>query len=274
MTERTEGGTLPYRLAAIDLDGTLLNREHRIPPRNARAVQALAARGVVCVIASGRMHEATTRFYYELQLDAPIISYNGAMVKHPRTGEVWHHARVPADAAAEVVQFCTEQGFHLNYYLDDHLYVAQRGVWAEFYVRQTGSPMEVIEDLRALRGSAPTKMILIDTPQTTDRLLERFRRQFGSALYITKTNPEYLEFMNPATDKGVALALLAERLGIAREETLAIGDGNNDLPMIRWAGLGVAMQNASDAIRAQADRIARSFDEDGLALFLESLLDA
>jgi Cof subfamily protein (haloacid dehalogenase superfamily) len=274
MTERRERGALPYRLAAIDLDGTLLNREHRISPRNARAVQALATRGVVCVIASGRMHEATTRFYHELQLDAPIISYNGAMVKHPRTGEVWHHARVPADAAAEVVQFCAEQGFHLNYYLDDHLYVAQRGVWAEFYVRQTGSPMEVIEDLRPLRGSAPTKMILIDTPETTDRLLEHFRRRFGSALYITKTNPEYLEFMNPATDKGVALALLAERLGIAREETIAIGDGNNDLPMIRWAGLGVAMQNASEAIRAQADRIAPSFDEDGLALFLEALLDA
>jgi Cof subfamily protein (haloacid dehalogenase superfamily) len=274
MTKRSEREAPVYRLAAIDLDGTLLNREHRISARNARAVQALAARGVVCVIASGRMHEATARFYDELGLDSPIISYNGAMVKHPRTGEVWHHARVPPDAAAEIVQFCAENRLHLNYYLDDHLYVAQRGVWAELYVRQTGSPMEVIEDLRPLRGSAPTKMILIDTPQTTDRLLEHFRRRFGGALYITKTNPEYLEFMNPTTDKGVALALLAKRLGIAREETMAIGDGNNDLPMIRWAGLGVAMQNASASVQAEADRIAPSFDEDGLALFLESLLDA
>lgn len=264
--------SFPYRLAAIDLDETLLGPDHRISVRNRRAVHALRTQGVTCVIASGRMHEATTRFAKELGLNAPIISYNGSMVRHLHTGEVWHHVRVPADAAAEVITFCAEHGHHLNYYLNDHLYVAERGYWAEFYVRQTGSPMEVVGDLRPLRGTEPTKMILIDTPEVTDNLLHYFQERFSSTLYITKTNPEYLEFMNPSTNKGVALALVAERLGICQEETLAFGDGRNDVPMITWAGLGIAMGSANPEVRAAADRIAPPYDEDGLAQAIEELL--
>lgn len=263
--------SLPYRLAAIDLDETLLGPDHRMSARNARAVRALAERGVVCVIASGRMHEATLRFSEELGLDAPIISYNGAMVRQPTTGEVWHHVRVPAEPAAEVIRFCAERGHHLNYYLNDHLYVAARGPWAELYLRQTGSPMETVGDLRPYCGTEPTKMILIDAEETTDRLLERFRAHLGDALYITKTNPQYLEFMNPTASKGAALALVAERLGISREETIAFGDGNNDLPMIRWAGMGVAMGTAKPHVRAAADYLAPPYDEDGLGAAIEAI---
>jgi Cof subfamily protein (haloacid dehalogenase superfamily) len=264
----------PYALAAIDLDDTLLGPDHKISARNALAVRALASRGVTCVIASGRMHEATIRFADELGLDSPIISYNGSLVKHPRTAEVWRHIRVPAGPAALVVEYCADYGHHLNYYLDDHLYVAARTEWADFYLRQTGSPMEVIGDLRELAGSEPTKMILIDSPDVTDRLLGHFQRQFGESLYITKTNSEYLEFMNPAASKGAALELVANRLGIAREATIAFGDGNNDLPMIEWAGLGVAMGTAKPHVRAAADEIAPPYDEDGLGIYIEQLLAA
>src|SRR5687767_2286027 len=102
----------------------------------------MADSGVVCVIASGRMHESTTRFADGLGLDAPIISYHGALVKHSRTDEVWSHTPLAAGLAAEVIRFCNENGRHLNYYLNDRVYVAQRGDWANFYLRQTGSPME------------------------------------------------------------------------------------------------------------------------------------
>ena len=264
--------SFPYLLAAIDLDDTLLGPDHLISARNAAAVRALANRGVACVIASGRMHEATTRFGEQLGIDAPIISYNGAMVKRPKTGEVWQHLRAPAGPAAEIVRYCSEHRHHLNYYLNDHLYVAERGEWAEFYVRQTGSPMEVVGELRQFAGTEPTKMILINTPETTERLLAHFRRRFGEALYITKTNPQYLEFMNPAASKGTALQLVANRLRIPREQVIAFGDGDNDLPMIEWAGLGVAMGTAKPHVRSAADRIAPPYDEDGLGLFIEEIL--
>lgn len=262
----------PYKLAAIDLDETLLGRDHRISERNARAVHAMVQQGVVCVIASGRMHEATTTFAEELGLTGPIISYNGAMVKEVVSGGVWHHVRVDSDPAADVIDYCAEHGHHLNFYLDDHLYVADRGEWAQLYLRQTGSPMEALGTLRELRGSMPTKMILIDSLETTDRLLGYFRDRFGEQLYITKTNPEYLEFMNPAASKGAALALVAERLGIDREEVVAFGDGHNDVPMICWAGLGVAMGTGKEEARAVADFIAPAFDEDGFGLAVERLM--
>src|SRR5688572_13116020 len=136
-----------FRLAAIDLDETLLGPDHLVSPLNARAVRTMTDSGVTCVIASGRMHESTTRFADELDLHAPIISYHGALVKHFRSGELWSHTPLGAEPAAEVIRFCVETGRHLNYYLNDRVYVAQRGKWADFYLRQTGSPMEEVGDL-------------------------------------------------------------------------------------------------------------------------------
>jgi Cof subfamily protein (haloacid dehalogenase superfamily) len=263
----------PYSLAAIDLDDTLLGPDHLISTRNANAIRALLEQGVTCVIASGRMHEATTRFADQLGLESPIISYNGAMVKRPHSGEVWRHVRLDAAPAAEVIAFCAEHGHHLNLYLDDHLYVAARTDWAEFYLRQTGSPMEVVGDLRRFAGSRPTKLILIDAPEVTDGLLPVFRERFGSGVYITKTNPEYLEFMNPEASKGAALEMVANRLGIARERVIAFGDGNNDIPMLKWAGRGVAMGTAKEHVRAIADDVAPPYDEDGLGIFIERMLE-
>jgi Cof subfamily protein (haloacid dehalogenase superfamily) len=262
----------PYRLAAIDLDETLLGRDHTISARNARAIRALTQKGVHCVIASGRMHEATTRYAEELHLSGPIISYNGAMVKETLSGEVWLHQPVPAEPATAVIDYCAEHGYHLNYYLNDRLLVAKGGEWADFYLRQTGSPMEIVGDLRPLRGTEPTKMILIDSPETTDRLLEQFRGYFGSGLYIMKTNRQYLEFMNPNASKGAALALVADRMSIKREEVIAFGDGHNDVPMLRWAGLSVAMGTGKEEARAVAHKIAPPFYEDGFGMAVEELL--
>ena len=261
-----------YKLAAIDLDETLLGPDHLISLRNARAVHALTERGVTCVIASGRMHQATTRYADQLNLKSPIISYNGAMVRNHCNGETWLHLRMPTDPAAEIIQFCAHHKRHLNLYLDDHLYVAERTKWAEFYLEQTGSPMEVVGDLTRFCGEQPTKMILIDNPTTTDRLLDYFKYHFGDALYITKTNPQYLEFMNRSASKGVALELVAKRMGTKQSETIAFGDGLNDLPMIKWAGLGVAMGTAKPEVIAVADRTAPPYDEDGLGMFIEEML--
>lgn len=254
-----------YRLVAVDLDGTLLGPDHRITPRNAAAVQALADRGVVCVIASGRMHEATTRYADEVGLRTPMISYNGGMVRDPVTDDVWLHRAVPRDVAEEVIEFCAVHGHHLNFYRDNVVYVAERGEWAEFYLRQTGSPMRVVGDLRPFEGLSPTKLILIDRPAVTDALLPRFRERFGEAVYITKSNPEYLEFMSPEADKGAALSVVCERLGIAREGTVAFGDGDNDIPMLRWAGLGIAMGHASERVKSAADLVAPAVGADGFA---------
>ena len=261
-----------YKLAAIDLDGTLLGPDHLIPERNKRAIKALLERGVRCVIASGRMHESTTCFAQELDLEEPIISYNGAMVRDPITDATWHHLTVPEDPARDVIIYCRENGYHLNYYLNNHLFAATFNQWAELYVNQTHSPLEVVGDLTRFCGTRPTKMILINSPAQTDSLLPYFRERLGDELYITKSNPEYLEFMNAKADKGSALKLVADRMGVKQSEVMAFGDGGNDMPMLQWAGLGVAMGEATPVVQASADSVASCYEMGGLGAFIEGLL--
>ena len=264
--------SLPYRLCAIDLDDTLLGPDHLISQRNARAIAATIAKGVTVMLASGRMHEATLAYARQLDLDSPIISYNGAMVKHARTGEVWLHERIPGDLATVVMDYCAEHGLQLNFYLNDHLYTAAYTPWIQLYHERTNSPVELLPDFTiTLRGAWPTKLIIIDTPETTDELLPYFQDLFGDSLYITKSNVEYLEFIPATADKGKALELVARRLGLPAADTIAFGDSWNDVPMLQWAGLGVAVGNAKPEALAAADRVIGLSAEDGVGIALKEI---
>ncbi len=263
----------PFRLVAIDLDETLLDQEHNISPQNEKAVEALVDDRVICTIASGRMHEATTRYASQLGLDTPVISYNGAMIKIPSSSETWRHEKVESNLASEIVNFCAEFNYHLNYYLNDRLLVKERNKWSEIYLSQTGSPIEVYGDLRNLAGSAPTKLLLIDSPESTIRLQSEFKVRFGDKLYITRTNPEYLEFMNPLASKGSSLEIVARTMQIDQKLTLAVGDNMNDISMIKWAGLGAAMGNAKPELKAVSDRVIGNNTESGFANFIFQLFE-
>ena len=258
------------RLAAIDLDGTLLDRAKSISPENRRVIVALVKRGEHIVLASGRMNEATSRYARQLGManDTPVISYNGALVR-TLGGETWLHRPVAPEPAAWLVDFCHEQGYHLNYYLNDTLYVEHDGEWAKLYRGRTGSVPNPVTNLAKFRGDRPTKLILIDTRERTDALVAPMKERFGTSLYITKTDDEYLEFMNPEADKGQALAAVAARLGVRRADCISLGDNHNDIPMLQWAGTGIAMENARDDVRSIADVIAPDCEEDGVAVMLE-----
>jgi Cof subfamily protein (haloacid dehalogenase superfamily) len=260
--------SLPVDLIAVDLDGTLADEQNRCSLVDLRAMHAVAQKGAYVVIASGRMHAATERFWHEAGLNAPILSYNGAMVKHPRDGFIWFHLTVPAAFADAIVDFCETNGYHLNYYLNDHLYVREETAWSRLYHQRTGSVIEPVGSLTRFRGQSPTKLILIDNPETTDTLREQFLQQFGNRLNIIKSNDEYLEFMHPGANKARTLQRLAHQLGVPRERVLAIGDGNNDIPMLRWAGYAVAMGNAKPAVKEIAHYVAPPIEQNGLAIAL------
>lgn len=261
-----------YRLAAVDLDETLLGPDHRISRRNYEAVQRLKEAGVQVVIASGRMHAATTSFARELGLEGPIISYNGALVKEMTSGEVYYHRPLPAEYADRIVDFANQHGYHLNYYLDDRLYVKEKTQWSDLYSSRTGSRVEPVGDLKQFSGRTPTKIILLDSPEVTGRLLKELAPQWQNVLYITITNPEYLEFMTAGVSKALGLDAISQRTGIAPEEMAAFGDSYNDIPMLQYCGLGVAMGNARDEVKRSARHVAPPHSEDGFALAVEQWL--
>lgn len=263
---------LPYNLIALDLDETLLGPDHLISPRNARAVKSLSELGATVVIASGRMHEATLQFASSLGLSAPIISYNGALVKDPNSGETWLEQQVDGDLTTIVLDYCRDHGLQLNFYRDGKVMTAAMTPWMELYERRTLSPVVVMPDFyTALRGEPSVKLIIVDSLEKTNALLPQFVDIFGDKLYITKTTDEYLEFMPPAANKAAALSLVAEKLGVLQERTVAFGDSFNDIPMIRWAGLGVAVASAKPQVREAADRIVGRYDEDGVGIALEEI---
>jgi HAD superfamily hydrolase (TIGR01484 family) len=147
-------------LAAVDLDDTLLGPDHSISPKNAEAVQHLKDAKIEVVIASGRRHGSTTTFADQLGLKGPILSYNGALVKVRGTGEVYHHVPVPSDLAIEIVTFAEENGYPLNYYLNDDLLVKEPTPWSDLYHSRTLSPVHPVGSLRQYDGHQPTKMII------------------------------------------------------------------------------------------------------------------
>lgn len=262
-----------YRLAAVDLDDTLLGPDHRVSSRNAAAVRKLLEAGLEVIIASGRMHASTTAFAEELGLRGPILSYNGALVKVPSTGEIYHHVPVPADLAAEVVAFAEERDLPLNYYLDDRLRVKRHTPWSDLYHSRTGSVIHAVGSLRQFEGCTPTKMILLGSAEEIRRLAEAMRERFAGRLNVLVSHPEYLEFMAPEVSKAYGLQAIEERHGIAPEEIIAFGDSGNDIAMLEHAGFGVAMGNARAEVKSVADYIAPRNDEDGFALAVDACID-
>jgi Cof subfamily protein (haloacid dehalogenase superfamily) len=263
--------SLPFELIALDLDLTLLNDAHEISARNKAAVLRCAEMGAHVVISSGRMYRCTLPYLQLLGLDAPMITYNGAYIRVASSGEVWLDAHLDLGVAREIVDFCAARDLNLNYYLDDNLYVAKVTPWGELYSARTTAPLNPVGDLHTLTERAPTKVLIVADPAEITELYAVMEPAYRDRAYVTISNIEYLEFMPKGVDKGQALGVVADRFGVPREKTIAFGDAGNDIPLIRAAGLGVAMANAKPEAKAVAGRIAPAYDEDGVAVVLEEL---
>jgi len=264
--------SIDCQLAAIDLDGTLLDSQYQLSEENCQTVRGLSESGTIVVLASGRMHATILPFSQRMNLKDPIISYNGAMAKHVKTDEVLHHIPIPSHLAEKIIEHCAKDNLHLNFYLDDVLYIRDRNEWSELYDNRTGATSHPVGDLHRFDECEPTKLQIVDAPHNIDRLLIEFKSLFQAELYITKTQPEYLEFMNPNVSKGRALIEVAKRLGVSMEKVVAFGDGYNDISLMEVAGFRVAMENSVDEIKGCADYITSTNDENGVAAAIQSLL--
>ncbi len=256
------------RLIALDVDGTLLDDQKRLPPANRDALQAARAQGIEIAIASGRMIPTIEPIETLLDLDCSIIAYNGGKVVSRRaTGRrCLAHNPISAGIAERLIRFSLEHGYLLNFYHEDVLY-ADRTVrhgeeFRAIYSGRTGARYQ-LTDLDSLRGASPTKLILLSSPPDCDRLQREFSAEFQSEVNVTRSDPEYLEFMAPGVDKGSALPVLAGDQGISVEEVLAMGDADNDLELVSRAGLGVAVANAGPRVKAAARQTTRRTNNEG-----------
>ncbi|HUV94315.1 MAG TPA: Cof-type HAD-IIB family hydrolase [Anaerolineae bacterium] len=260
---------MPYKLIALDLDGTVLRENLTMSARVHRALRSAAERGVQLTLASGRGYPSMRRWVEELRITVPVICYQGAVVTDPLTRRCLRQRTFPLTLIQELADLARRHDLTLTLYADDQVYVKDKRHADDFYEKWFGLPCHVVDDLALALPTEPFKCIYIATEAELDRLRPDFERQFAGRLRVMRSHRFFLEGLPLGADKGTALAWVAERLGISREETMAIGDSGNDAGMIAWAGLGVAMGNASAEAKSVADYVAPSVDDDGLAQAIE-----
>jgi Cof subfamily protein (haloacid dehalogenase superfamily) len=218
------------------------------------------------------MFQAVRPYALEAGLDDPVVCYQGAVVAEPVSGRWLRHVPIRLDLARETIAAVNEEGFALNCYVEDELYVAEVTPEARRYADFQHLELHAVGDLLNWLDQPPTKLVVIEDPEVLDDLKQRMLARFDGRLYISKSLPYFLEFASPDVTKAAGLDFLAERVGFSRERTVAFGDGENDVELIDWAGFGVAVANAHDRVKEVADFVCPSVDEEGVAQVLEAFL--
>jgi Cof subfamily protein (haloacid dehalogenase superfamily) len=261
---------MPFRLIAMDLDGTLLDEELHMSARVRQALDACAARGIRLTLASGRSFRSMRSWARSLHIITPLICYQGAVIVDPVTEQVLYERTFPVGPLlAELRDFGLRYDISLTVYVDDQIYVTDKRQSDAFYDKWFGLPYRIVKDVATELPRDPNKVIFIASSEELDAAQPALERQFAGRLQVVRSHPLFLEAMGLGASKGAALAWLAGNLGIAQAEVMAIGDSGNDVSMIDWAGLGVAMGNATEEAKRVAQYVAPSVNEDGVAVALE-----
>jgi Cof subfamily protein (haloacid dehalogenase superfamily) len=205
-------------------------------------------------------------------IETPLVCYQGAAVVDPVTREWLLHEPIPLALAREAIDAVQSEGFGLNCYVDDDLYVASITDAARQYADFQSLPLYEVGDLLAWIERPPTKLVVVSEPDALDGLRPKLESQFGGRLYIAKSLPYFLELASPAISKGSGLAFVSKHLGFTAERTVAFGDGENDFELIDWAGYGVAVENGHTALKARADWVCPGPADEGVAQVIEASL--
>lgn len=274
--------TRQIRLLVLDLDGTTVGISNQIQPPVQQAIAAAQAKGVQVAIATGRMFCSAVRFHRDIQSHLPVLAYQGALIKDPITEKIYRHLTVPRSSAAQLLDYFEQPNLRdrlsVHFYVNDWLYVRQLTPESITYGERSGIEPIPVGDLRQLLtpdAPEPTKVLaLSDDPQIIDDLLSSLRQQHSPAeLYFTKSVATFFEATNPQVNKGTAVQYLAETiLQLQPEQVMTMGDNFNDLEMIEYAGVGVAMENAPDDVKATADWIAPDVEAHGVAAAIEQFI--
>ncbi len=256
-----------YRLIASDFDGTIRSFTGYMDPAVPQTMQAAIDQGAWVTIATSRGYQNVRPFLQVVRINAPVICGNGALIVEPFTERVLYSQPTPVDLIQEALKLCMEHGWGAVVDLADMELALRRapgslhfGVYRlQELVRWAPDPCVEIRE-------PPTRIIiLLAAPEERPRAIELLKEVCGERARVISSSPTWVELVPPGISKSQGLAHVADFLGVAREETIAIGDSENDIDMLEWAGLGVAMGNAIPEALAVAGWVAPTVEEGGVA---------
>ena len=267
---------MKYKLLVLDLDGTLTNSKKKITDRTRNTLIEAQKRGVKIVLASGRPTYGVAPLANALELnryEGYILSYNGGEIIDWKTGELMYKKWLENDILPYLYKCAKENGFAIVTY--DHEFVLTESPDDEYVLKEALLNVMKIKKVDNFLEVIPrpiTKCLIVGEPKRLEILEKEMYGQLKDKMGVFRSEPYFLELVPKGIDKAQSLSVLLKEIGLAKEEMIAIGDGFNDLSMIQYAGLGIAMANAQPIVRENADFITLSNDEDGVAYAVEKFI--
>jgi Cof subfamily protein (haloacid dehalogenase superfamily) len=262
--------TADIRLLVLDIDGTLAGESNQINAPVVEAIRQVQQRGVAVAIATGRMYQSALRFYQTLGSTLPLMAYQGAFIKDPHSQTLHRHTPLPRQLALEILAYLApmeaNNDLSIHLYIDDQLHVRAVIDDTEAYAQRSGIHPVAAGDLAMLLAGNQTDLL-------SDILTQLGQRYPTEELYLTRSVEYFVEATHPKANKGEAVRFLAEDLlGLKPDQVMTIGDNYNDLEMLRYAGIGVAMGDAPEPVKQGADWVAPGVEADGVAAALQEFL--
>lgn len=255
---------MKYKLMAVDIDGTLLDSKGNITEGNKKAIALGVENGLIFTISTGRPIQGVQPLIDRLNLDLPFITYNGAMVVMGKSREILYEQKLSIEDAERIIGLGEDYGTTIIVWSNNRLYVNRMNERGRKYGELSKTEPVLMENPGEIVKSGVTKILWYDEVETIEKFEREVGAHLGESVNFHTSQPFFLEFVDRNASKAIAMEKLGQHFGIAREEMIAVGDGFNDLSMIEYAGLGVAMANAKDAIKERADFVTLSNDEDGV----------
>lgn len=268
---------MAIKLIAIDMDGTLLNHQHLITLRVKEAISRARDKGVHVVLATGRPFIGVQRYLMELDLQQEgqfCITNNGALVQRADNGDCIAEVTLSFADYLYFEQLSRQLGVHFQALDKSLLYTANKDI-SEFTIHEasmTGIPLRYRSVEEMDRSLTFPKVMMIDPPEVLDEAIKRLPQEARENYTILKSAPYYLEILHKQVNKGAGVKALADRLGLSRDEVMAIGDQENDLAMLEFAGTGIAMGNGIESVKAISQFVTKTNMEDGVAHAIEKFV--
>lgn len=266
---------MSYKIIFTDLDDTLLNSEKKISQVDKEAIMKAQEAGIKFVLASGRPTFAMKELAEELELakyGSFILSFNGSIITDCKSGKNIFEASLTKEDLHLMYDFAKKNKTHILTYIDDEVVSETESEYIDVEVNLTKMPHNLVKNFKETVNKPAVKCMLLEEPSYLKEVEKKLKKEYGDKYSIAISKPFFLEVTKLGIDKGVALRKLVELLGMKIEESIAVGDSYNDLPMLKAAGLAACVENANEDIKKVCSFISKSNDEGGMAYLIDKLI--
>ena len=264
------------KVLVLDIDGTLTNSEKEITPATKRGIQSVMERGHKVILASGRPTPGMRRYEEELELKkygGYLLSFNGGRIIDCQSGEIIYQRILPSVAVPELYDFAKKNSCGLITYEGDCIISAfEPDEYVELESRINGLEIKVVDNFKEYVDFDVNKCLITAPVENAPGFEEQLRQKYSDTLSIYRSEPFFIVIMPQNVDKAASLDRMLEAIGLTKEDAICCGDGFNDISMIKYAGVGVAMGNAQPAVKEAADYITATNDEDGLVQVIDNFI--